>query len=168
MQNKIITMDQDRCISCRACEVHCKLKNKAPLGVRLGQLTTVGPVRMGGGPKIMSMWMPCYHCKTPWCMAACPAGAMRKRKDGLVYVKQDRCVGCKACILACPWSVPQYNESTGTVMKCDYCMDRLDRGLEPACVAACTAHALSFIDPNEASRLARKKISEKHLLAGNS
>jgi Fe-S-cluster-containing dehydrogenase component len=88
----------------------------------------------------------------------------RREKDGIVYVEQDLCVGCKACIMACPWMVPQWVEETGVVMKCDFCMDRVDEGKKPACVTGCTAHALSFIQPNEGSAETREDYGLEKLI----
>jgi Fe-S-cluster-containing dehydrogenase component len=70
---------------------------------------------------------------------------MRQRpRDGIVYIDQSLCVGCKSCITACPWGSPQWNPETGKVVKCDYCMDRIDEGLKPACVTKCVTHCLEF------------------------
>ncbi|MFP4316309.1 MAG: 4Fe-4S dicluster domain-containing protein [Desulfovibrionales bacterium] len=164
MSDYLLTLKPERCISCHACEVHCKMKNKVPEGASLCLLVTHGPVEKAGSPKMLNLFMPCYHCEKPWCVAACPTGAMAVReKDGIVFVKEELCVGCKACMIACPWTVPQWNESTGKVIKCDYCMDRVDQGLKPACVAGCTAHALSFSKPNEISNFERRKYAVRNL-----
>ncbi len=166
MSKYTIKLNQKRCISCKACEVHCKMKNQVPLGAKLGVLVSVGPIKKGANPAILNLWMPCFHCAKPWCVAACPTAAMKRREsDGIVYVDQELCVGCKACISACPWSIPQFNEETGTAIKCDLCMDRLDRGLEPACVSGCTAKALSISGVNAASEKARKEYGTKQLLS---
>jgi DMSO reductase iron-sulfur subunit len=152
-----IFQDQKRCIGCYACEVHCKTKNRLPVGPRFSRIMQVGPQMVQGIPRMQFVYMPCFHCEKPWCISACPSGAMQKRqKDGIVFVDQSRCVGCKACITACPWGVPQWNPEQGKVMKCDYCMDRLDKGLKPACVTKCTAHALKWLSPEEASAYKRE------------
>lgn len=165
MSKYIFKTNQERCISCNACEVHCKQKNKVPTGAKLGQMVSVGPVNRGGKPKIMNLFMPCFHCEQPWCVAACPTNAMvRREEDGIVYVQRDLCVGCKACIISCPWDIPQWDETTGTVMKCDLCMDRLDAGLKPACVTACTTHALEFLSPNKRSSKTRAEHGQKILM----
>ncbi len=159
-----IVLDQERCISCHACEVHCQMKNQAPPDARLGKLVSVGPVLQKGKPRMLNMFMPCFHCERPWCVAACPTGAMIRREDGIVYLDDALCVGCKACIKACPWQIPQWNDSTGRVMKCDFCRDRIDVGEKPACVAGCTAHALSFVGANEASARTREDYAKSRLM----
>jgi NADPH-dependent glutamate synthase beta subunit-like oxidoreductase/Fe-S-cluster-containing dehydrogenase component len=96
-------------------------------------------------PKMDFVFMPCFHCDEPWCVPACPTGAMQKRdKDGIVFVDEELCIGCKSCIEACPYGAPQWNPHTGKVVKCDYCMDRIDQGLEPACVTKCVTKCLHF------------------------
>lgn len=142
-----IKLNKDRCISCHACEVHCKVKNNVPQGIQLNKIMISGPSVDKNGKLTYTMkYQPCFHCKKPECVAACPTGAMSIRDaDGLVYVRETLCDGCKSCMEACPWGVPQFNVLTGKIMKCDYCMDRIDNGLNPACVAGCTAHALSFV-----------------------
>jgi Fe-S-cluster-containing dehydrogenase component len=163
MSKYIITQDVADCIGCRACEVHCKDKNNSGPGAfycRMIEVTsTESPL-----PRIDFVYLSCFHCEKAWCVDACPTGAMRRRdKDGIVYVDKKSCVGCKACITACPWTVPQWNPETGKVEKCDLCMDRIDEGLEPACVTKCTTGCLSFTTPAEASQTARQAYAEQLL-----
>jgi Fe-S-cluster-containing dehydrogenase component len=111
---------------------------------------THDPLKMlGGVPRTDFRFRSCYHCEAPHCVAVCPTGAMQKRADGIVFVDQERCIGCTACAGACPWGVPERNPSTGKAVKCDYCMDRLDAGLNPACVTRCTTHALKLVSLQE-------------------
>ncbi|CCH50143.1 4Fe-4S dicluster domain-containing protein [Pseudodesulfovibrio piezophilus] len=143
-----IKFDKTRCIACDACLVHCKVKNKVPAGISLNRLTAEGPLAdKDGKPTAKLKYQPCLHCKKPGCVPACPTGAMYQREDGLVLVDLDKCDGCQSCIDGCPWQVPVYNEMTGKIMKCDYCVDRVDAGGIPACVTGCTANALSFVRP---------------------
>jgi len=156
MSQYTIKLDPDRCISCRACEVHCQSQNRIRSEARPGLLITCGPLQVSGKLRIVSAFRPCFHCERPWCMAACPVGAITQRKvDGIVAIDRKLCVGCKACISACPWEVPQWDEVSGKVVKCDLCLERLEAGLKPACVTACTTHALSFERANSTSRKVR-------------
>lgn len=157
-----IQQDQKRCIGCYACEVHCKSKNDLPVGPRFCRIITVGPKMVGEIPRMQFVFMPCFHCEKPWCVSSCPTGAMQKRpKDGIVFVDSSLCVGCKSCITACPWGVPQWDRGSGKVVKCDYCRDRVDRGLRPACVTKCTAHALKWVTPEEASESKRERFAKE-------
>jgi len=141
-----IRLNKARCIGCTACLVHCKVKNLIPAGIALNRLTAEGPFRdKKCRPAMEFKYQPCLHCKKPECLAACPTGAITMRRpDGLVLLNEELCDGCKACIEACPWHVPVFNSLTGKALKCDYCRDRIDAGLDPACVVGCTAKALSF------------------------
>lgn len=163
MSKYIITQDVADCIGCRACEVHCKDKNNPGPGAfycRILEVHSEGaPV-----PGIDFVYLSCFHCEKAWCVDACPTGAMRRRaKDGIVYVEESACVGCKVCITACPWSVPQWNPDTGKVGKCDLCMDRIDQGLEPACVGKCTTGCLKLTTPAQASETTRQAFAEQLL-----
>jgi Fe-S-cluster-containing dehydrogenase component len=86
---------------------------------------------------------------------------MQKRDDGIVFVDESLCVGCKSCMLACPWGAPQWNPETRKVVKCDYCMDRLDQGLLPACVNNCTTGCLHFGKPDALPNLKRERYAKK-------
>ncbi|MBP1724990.1 MAG: putative anaerobic dimethyl sulfoxide reductase, subunit beta [Deltaproteobacteria bacterium] len=148
MSDYYLFHDSAKCIGCLSCEVHCKTNKKLPIGPRLCRVLQVGPKMVNSIPKVDFVFMPCYHCDRPWCVAACPTGAMQKRaKDGIVFVDETLCVGCKACMRACPWGAPQWNPETGKAVKCDYCMDRIDAGLKPACVSKCVTHCLHFGEP---------------------
>ncbi|MBF0317807.1 MAG: 4Fe-4S dicluster domain-containing protein [Nitrospirae bacterium] len=143
MSIRFIYQDQDRCIGCHACEIHCKTEHNVPVGIRFARIVTLGPTIVNDVPRMSFVFMTCFHCSEPMCVSACPSGAMQQRQsDGIVYVDSDACTGCMECIEACPCSFPQYNDDTGTVIKCDYCKDRIDAGLQPACVTGCTTGAL--------------------------
>ena len=162
MSNYYLSHDSEKCIACYACEVHCKTKNALPVGPRFCQLMVVGPKKIGNLPKLGLVFMPCFHCERPWCVAACPTGAMQKRaKDGIIFVEPELCVGCKSCITACPWGTPQWNPETGKAVKCDYCRDRIDQGLKPACVTKCLTQCLDFgLSTNEATRPKRDRFAK--------
>lgn len=166
MSHTLIRLDVKRCIGCKACEVQCQVKNRTPAAIRPALLVTAGLLRQNQTLELSAGFRPCFHCETPWCVAACPVKAMVKRQsDGIVHVIKDLCVGCRACVLACPWKVPQWDEACGKVIKCDGCMDRVDQGQEPACVAGCTTHALSFASANDNVRRVRSAYA-RALLVG--
>jgi Fe-S-cluster-containing dehydrogenase component len=86
---------------------------------------------------------------------------MRKReRDGIVYVASEECIGCKLCTYACPWGVPQWDPENAKVVKCDFCMDRIDQGLRPACATKCITNCL-FFEKKEAMPETRRKQHEQ-------
>ncbi|MFW5489765.1 MAG: 4Fe-4S dicluster domain-containing protein [Desulfovibrio sp.] len=148
MSDYRIKLDKKRCIGCHACEVHCKLKNSVPVGVQYNKIISSGLVDKDGKPHIAFKYQPCMHCKKPQCVDACPNQAIYIREpDKLVLVRTELCDACGQCIEACPWSVPVIRPDTGKMAKCDFCVDRVDAGLDPACVTGCTAKALVFVRP---------------------
>lgn len=158
MADFAIKLDTKRCIGCHACELHCQNQNRLPTGMSLGRIQVRPDRTPEGQPVLLSAFATCLHCDQPWCLAACPTGAIRKDLDsGMVLLEDALCVGCRACIEVCPWSAPQWDEARAKVIKCDHCQARRDQGLEPACVAGCTTRALSYEPANQASRRARVK-----------
>ncbi len=191
-------VDLDRCMGCRACMAACKVENNTQEGFFW---MFVYRFEEGEYPnsKISYLPRPCMHCDNAPCIRVCPVKARYKTKEGLVLVDQERCIGCKYCIIACPYGVNYFNEKTpeknqyydwekegenvygsgsvgkevggvppyknpdlakkygnrlvagsgkfkGVVEKCTWCVQRLEKGLEPACVATCPVKALHFGD----------------------
>lgn len=162
MSKYYIFHDTKNCIGCFSCESHCKTKNALPVGPRFCQIISVGPKLVNNLPRMAYTFMPCFHCEEPWCVAACPTGAVQKRqKDGIVFVEESLCVGCKSCITACPWGAPQWNPETRKSVKCDYCKDRIDQGLEPACVAKCVTQCLHFGETSSKTKTARERFARE-------
>ena len=158
MSKYYLFQDAKKCIGCHSCEVICKSNKDLPVGPKVCQVLTIGPRMVDNVPKAAYIFMPCFHCEDPWCVAACPTGAMQKRaKDGIVFVDHELCVGCKTCMSACPWGAPQWNPEAGKVVKCDYCMDRIDQGLKPACVTVCTTDCLHFGTTDEIPPIRRQR-----------
>ncbi len=150
--------DKKKCIGCYSCTIACKTNKNILVGPRPTEIIAVGPRIIDGIPRASYVFMPCFHCENPWCVAACPTGAMQKRpQDGIVHVAPDLCVGCKSCMSACPWGTPQWNSETGKVIKCDFCINRVDAGLKPACVTVCTTHCLHFEKADEMPDIRRER-----------
>jgi Fe-S-cluster-containing dehydrogenase component len=154
-----IVQNLERCIGCHACEVHCIINKGITSGIKICEILS-SEIKIVKNKAIQKFYfVTCFHCGRPPCVEACPTGAMQKRKkDGIVFVDKSLCIGCKNCIEACPWGIPQYNPEGGTIIKCDLCMDRIDQGLEPACVTKCTTHALRLSNTKELSFEKKKKL----------
>ncbi len=97
-----------------------------------------------------SLSISCMHCENPVCMEGCPAGGITKREeDGIVIINTDDCIGCRYCEWTCPYGAPQYDAEQGVMTKCDFCVDLLDAGQNPACVDACVMRCLKYGDLDE-------------------
>ncbi len=151
------------CIGCHACSVVCKSENEVPLGV---SRTWVKYVEKGTFPNTRRLFQVtrCNHCANPPCARICPVTAMYQRHDGIVEFDPDVCIGCKACMQACPYDAIYIDPETHSAAKCHYCSHRVEIGLEPACVVVCPTHSIIAGDlDNHASEisqiLAREQVS---------
>ena len=158
MSKYYLFQDTKKCIGCHACEVQCKANKGLTIGPRLCQIIQVGPKMIGGLPVRPIFSCPAFTVKIHGVWPLVHTGAMQQRSsDGIVFVDHSLCVGCKTCISACPWGAPQWNPETGKVVKCDYCMDRIDQGLDPACVTTCTTHCLKFGKVEDMTQIRRER-----------
>ena len=148
--------DWETCIGCGACAAACKMEHDLPAGPRTFKIVQIGPVELEGHLAGGFQAVACFHCERPACVAACPTGAMQKREDGLVFSDRELCIGCRTCAVACPFGIPELNPATGKIAKCNGCMERVDAGLQPSCVLACPAGALSFGPPERVAREMRR------------
>jgi Fe-S-cluster-containing dehydrogenase component/formate-dependent nitrite reductase membrane component NrfD len=134
-------IDQTRCIGCHACTTACKSENEVPLSV---SRTYVKYVDVGVFPEARRAFQVtrCNQCDDAPCVTACPTSAMFRRDDGIVDFDKAVCIGCKACIAACPYDAIFINPDDHSAEKCNFCAHRLDVGLEPACVVVCPTQAI--------------------------
>ena len=144
-----MVIDLRRCIGCHSCQVACKAENDVPLG---GFRGWVKVVEKGRYPTVRKYFLPrlCNHCVDAPCVNICPVKASYHREDGVVLIRQERCIGCKMCMGACPYNSRFINFAKGGVAeKCVFCVHRLDNGLVPACVSTCIGRARIFGDMND-------------------
>ena len=173
-----MVIDLARCVGCNSCTVACRAEHGTPPGI---QFHKIKKYEIGKYPEARMKFlpMPCMHCQEPPCLKVCPTGATFQQEDGLVLIDHDRCIGCRACIIACPYESRQFLGKKGnyyfanfltsyekikqnnfedyTVVKCNFCHHRLIEGRLPACVVTCPAEARYFGDlddpQSEVSRL---------------
>lgn len=141
-------IDQTRCIGCHACTTACKSENLVPLSVTR---TYVKHVDVGSFPQARRAHQVtrCNQCAHAPCVVACPTTAMFKRADGIVDFDKSICIGCKACMAACPYDAIFINPEDHSAEKCNFCAHRIDMGLEPACVVVCPVEAILIGDLND-------------------
>lgn len=160
-----MAIDTTRCIGCKSCLMACKVANNLPKDVWYNHLVTQGTdvefSAEGTYPdlKMVTYTVACQHCENAPCVEVCPTGASYRTAEGVVRIDSEKCIGCKACIGACPYDVrtlleePVYyldvtvgdgfapNHIAGTVEKCDFCYDRIQSGGIPACMDLCPGRA---------------------------
>ena len=143
-------IDHTRCIGCHACSTACKSENAVPVGVNR---TYVKYVDVGTFPAARRAFQVtrCNQCDHPPCVEACPTSAMFRRKDGIVDFDKSICIGCKACIAACPYDAIFINPDDHSAEKCNFCAHRIEVGLEPACVVVCPTEAILVGDLRDPS-----------------
>lgn len=137
-------VDATKCINCKTCEVACRESNDSGGSRRMRRVRCF---EGGEFPHVFAynISMSCNHCEAPICVRHCPTGAYTKREsDGTVLHDPERCIGCRYCTWLCPYGAPQYDPLEGKVSKCNLCLDVIERGEVPACVAACPMRAIEI------------------------
>lgn len=146
--NYAFIIDNRKCIGCHACTVACKAEHDTPIGVNR---TWVKYVEKGDFPNVHRAFtvMRCNHCAEAPCVPICPVTALFTREDGIVDFDPRRCIGCKACMQACPYDAIHIDPHDKTAAKCNYCAHRVEIGLEPPCVNVCPTEAIISGDKDD-------------------
>ncbi len=134
-------IDNRKCIGCHACTTACKSEHDVAIGVNRTYVKQVEKGEFPNTRRIFSV-MRCNHCTDAPCVEICPVQALYTREDGIVDFDNNRCIGCKSCMQACPYDALYIDPDTHTAAKCNYCAHRVDVGREPACVSVCPEHAI--------------------------
>ena len=162
--------DTTRCVGCQACERACCEKNRFPepetepeighVRVTSPEALTVVNARAKGKETSVFCKTQCMHCDQPACVSACLVNAMYKTAEGPVIWQEDKCMGCRYCMIACPYDVPkfEYGSINPRIRKCVMCYDRLQEGRIPACAEACPQEAILFGKRGDLLDIARKRI----------
>ena len=166
-----VLYDSTRCVGCQTCESSCSEANGLPAPVGSPEAgiirktdekhrTVVNAFKTSKGEAFLKKQ--CMHCNEPACTAACLTQAMYKTKEGPVIWRGEKCMGCRYCMVSCPFDVPkfEYHSSNPKIEKCNMCYARLKDGKVPACVANCPAEALVFGTRRNLIKEARKRIIE--------
>jgi formate dehydrogenase beta subunit len=169
-------IDTTTCIGCKACEVACQEWNdlKVVPTAQTGSYQTLPSLdanfwnlirfeeREADGTFAWLMRKDqCMHCEDPGCLLACPApGAIVQYQNGIVDVNPDQCIGCGFCETGCPFDVPRFQADTKKMSKCTLCVDRVEVGLEPACVKACPTGCLHFGTKDSMVELGKKRVEQ--------
>ena len=175
MAEKVKLIDVAKCTGCRGCQLACKQLNGLPAGQTVAAGTYQNPpdlqpntwtlirfqeVAAKEGVKWLFRKDGCMHCTNAACVKVCPSGALYYSDMGTVGIINERCIGCKECVAACPFEIPRYDSVTDKVYKCDLCLSRIRADLPPACVKACPTGALTFGDKEEMLKLAYRRAGE--------
>ena len=180
-----VLYDANKCIGCRGCQAACKqwnendeiipeppytwdktvnrgsYENPPQLSARTWTKIRFTELDFNGKFHWVFTKLQCMHCEHPACAAACPVGALQKTPGGPVVYDDTKCIGCRYCMVACPFGIPtfEWDKPLPWIRKCTFCADRLGEGLEPACVKSCPPGALKLGEREELIIEARKRIA---------
>jgi carbon-monoxide dehydrogenase iron sulfur subunit len=163
----MVVIKVERCVGCKRCKIECAVahsKSKDLLAAmqetpRPQSRVAVEPVEKYSAP------LQCRHCEDAPCVTVCPSGALKKNEPGFpVLFQRELCIGCKQCVMACPFGVVTMDRDGRHVLKCDLCVDRLRAGQEPACATACHTGALTYQTPEQLTKDKRTATLREYLV----
>ncbi len=173
---KAVLVDITRCIGCRSCQIACKEWHGLPASHTYMNGEYTNPKELSATCYTLIDFVEkkenssfiwefvkhqCMHCKEPACASACPVGALEKLNEGPVIYDQWKCIGCRYCMIACPFHIPKYewNTTNPWIRKCDFCADRIKMGLKPACVTVCPKDVMYFDEYEKVVAEAKRRIN---------
>jgi carbon-monoxide dehydrogenase iron sulfur subunit len=177
--SKKITVSIERCMGCHTCELACAIAHSVA-AQNWGEAAAADPAIAAGiaaagerpgyrihvehyGPKAIPL--SCQHCEEPACELACPTGAVRRLAPGKpVLMDEAKCIGCSMCVQACPFGVMAMRSNGKVAFKCDLCVQRLAKGLQPACLSSCPTRALR-LDEGERENKDKRQAAVQRLAA---
>lgn len=174
---KGVLVDLTRCIGCRGCQVACKEWNQMKAEKTKFRGDYTNPVKLDancytriafteGERDGKTVWSfvknQCMHCKDPACVSVCPVGSLQKTAAGPVTYDFDKCIGCRYCMMACPFHIPKYEWESNDpwVQKCSFCAERIADGMEPACTKVCPTGTLHYDDYDKVVAEAKRRLKE--------
>ena len=153
MQKKVLYVDYEKCTGCRECELACSVFHTGASNPSRSRIKVIKWVWEG-----IYLPMTCQNCEDPFCVEVCPTKACHVDPElSRVVIDKDKCIGCKTCIIACPFGSPSFDIAEGISVKCDYCDG------DPQCVRFCEVDAVTFIDASEISASRQYAAAEKLL-----
>ena len=157
--SKIIVVDEDRCLGCKQCMIECAMVHSDAESlietIRSGKLQSRVHVESAGQ---FGVPLQCRHCEDAPCLEICPTNAIHRDDDTEpVLIEKDKCIGCKFCLMVCPFGVISLERSGKAVIKCDMCIERTQKGEQPACVTGCPTKALQLVELDDVLNEKRKK-----------
>jgi len=159
--SKAVLVDTTFCLACNACSAECKFENRPPEGLFY---TRIDQIEMGEYPAVKANYIKrqCMHCEHPACVSACPVQALHKLPSGPVVYDASKCIGCRYCMVACPFNIPKidFNARFPVITKCTFCAERQAVGESPVCVRTCPFGALKLGERDELIAEAQGRIAK--------
>ncbi len=165
---KMIEVNIDKCLACRSCELACALVHSKSKVLEDAMAESPKPQRMVTVEAVGDSAVPiqCRHCEDAPCIAVCPTSAIHRHQPGdPVLIDKERCIGCKFCLMACPFGVIYMMRDGKAVVKCDLCIERTGADQQPACVEACPTKALKLVEEKELAAGKRKRAAKELVAA---
>jgi carbon-monoxide dehydrogenase iron sulfur subunit len=152
MEEKILVFDQQKCTGCRLCELACSTFHTGESNPKRSRIKVAKRESMG-----VYLPLTCNHCERAYCVESCPAGACHRDPEMIhrVVIDKDKCIGCKSCVLSCPFGHPFFDMMERVSVKCNHCDG------DPQCVAFCNPKAINYITSNKSEMFRKRKSANK-------